>query len=174
MLTYLLQSFEATKNMKLTFVEGDRLRIDAGCFDLTWRVHNKWLTHAGAHETAYCDEPLCDDQRLFTCDHAVLELYDIMLSQITADGEHPRVAAKVPWLRSMARSRLLQMPRAVTCVPTDRKHQLQVRWESVDSHQNREKSVKIVLHAGGCDAGAYSRRQSAQGTFDGGPSCDVR
>jgi hypothetical protein len=170
MLTCLLQSFEATKSMKISFVEGARLRIDAGCFGSTWRIHDRWLTHAGAHETAYCEEPPSDDQQPFTCDHTVLEVYDIMLSQLAADGEHSRIAAKQSWLKSMARARLSQMPRAVICNTTDRKHQLQVRWESVASHQHRDKPVKVVLHASSCNAGAArARGQDAEGTFEGSP-----
>jgi hypothetical protein len=44
MLRCLLLSSPATKDMDLTFVDGEHLHIDAGFFATTWRVHNKWLT----------------------------------------------------------------------------------------------------------------------------------
>jgi hypothetical protein len=169
-LTCVLQCFQGTKSMEISFVEGARLRINASCFGPTWRIHNRWLTHAGAHETTYCDEPPSDDQQPFTCDHTVLEVYDITLSQLAADSEHHRVAAKESWLKSMAGARLPQMPRAVIYNTTDRKHELQVRWESVDSHQHRDKPVKVVLHASSCNAGAvHARGQGAGGMFEGSP-----
>ncbi|KAF2829630.1 hypothetical protein CC86DRAFT_435472, partial [Ophiobolus disseminans] len=154
MLTCLLQSDEATKNMKISFVDGAQLRIDAGFFGGTWRIHNKWMTHEGAHESAFCEERASDHQYPFACDHAVLQMYDIMLSQLTAAAEHPRVAAKEAYLKSRARARLSQMPRWIRCDTTVQKHGLQVLWESVDSHQNRNKPVKIVLHVDNCTVNA--------------------
>jgi len=159
MLSCLLQSAEATKNMKISFVDGAQLRIDAGYFGDTWRIHNKWLTYEGAHESAFCEERASDHQYPFACDHAVLHLYDIMLSQLTATGKHPRVAAEGAWLKGMARARLSQMPRWVRCNTTVKKHGLLVLWDSVDSHQNRNKPVKIVLHTEGCTVDAEPRRQ---------------
>jgi hypothetical protein len=150
MLTALLQSPEATKHMKIMFVDGEQLRIDAGFFETTWRIHGRWLTYQGAHEAAYCEEEASDQQHLFTCDHYVLELWDIMLSQLAAAGEHPRVAAEEAWLKSLARARLSQMPRSVQCVPTIKKQELKVRWDSVESHRNKDKPVKVILHSVDC------------------------
>jgi len=99
--------------MEIRFVDGARLRIDASFFGKTWRVHDKWLTYEGAHESAFCDERASNQQYPFACDHAILQLYDIMLSQLTATREHSRVAAKEAWLKGMARARLSQMLRWV-------------------------------------------------------------
>jgi hypothetical protein len=150
MLRCLLLSFIATKAMKIEFVNGEQLRIDAGFFENTWQVHNKWLTWEGAHETAFCDDDPSDNQELFTCDHVVLQLWDIMLSQLIATGNHPQVASHEAWLKGMARSRLSQMPRSVSCFETDKIGELCVNWETVDSYRHREKPVRVVLHADGC------------------------
>ncbi|KAI4712206.1 hypothetical protein J4E89_002471 [Alternaria sp. Ai002NY15] len=110
--------------MNLSFVKGEHLNIDAGFFAGTWKVHNKWLTWEGAHDQAFCEEDQSSGRELFSCDHAVLQLWDIMISQLMANGEHPQVIADERWLKSMARSRLLQMPRSVECAPTEKKGEL--------------------------------------------------
>lgn len=56
----------------------------------------------------------------------------------------------------MARARLLQMPRNVYCRETARKHELRVLWDSVDSHRNEHKPVKIVLHEDGDEDSLYN------------------
>jgi hypothetical protein len=160
MLKCLLSSSEATKHMGLTFVDGEQLRIDAGCFDNIWQIHNKWLTCEGAHETAFCEEDVSDCSSTFICDHVVLQLWDIMISQLMATGEHPRVAADEAWLKSMARARLSQMPRSVMCyAPCDRARELRVSWSSVDSYRNSEKPVRVVLHVDRCTETAGTHHQ---------------
>ncbi|KAI4632043.1 uncharacterized protein J4E87_001513 [Alternaria ethzedia] len=148
MLQCLLLSSPATQEMELTFVDGEHLNIDAGFFSGTWKVHSKWLTWEGAHEQAFCEE---DESGTFSCDHAVLQLWDIMISQLIATGEHPRIATEERWLKSMARIRLSQMPRSVECRQTQNKGELMVTWESTDSHRHKHKTVKVILHWGGCD-----------------------
>jgi hypothetical protein len=150
MLRCLLLSSLATKDMEIDFVNGEQLRIDAGFFGNTWQVHNKWLTWEGAHETAFCDDDPSDNQDLFTCDHVVLQLWDIMLSQLIATGDHPYVASHEAWLKGMARSLLSQMPRSVSCFETEKIGELCVKWETVDSYRHREKPVRVVLHVDGC------------------------
>jgi hypothetical protein len=105
MLRCLLQSSEATKHMKLIFVDKEHLHIAAGFFGSTWSIHNRWLTHQGAHESTFCEEESTNSS--FRCDHAVLQLWDIMLPQLIATGEHPGISANEAWLMSLARTRLL-------------------------------------------------------------------
>jgi hypothetical protein len=159
MLRCLLQSSPATENMKIVFVNGEQLRIDAGFFEGTWQIHDKWLTCEGAHETAFCEDDPSNDQELFTCDHVVLQLWDIMLSQLVATGEHPGVAAQEAWLKSMARARLSQMLRSVSCFETIREGELRVKWETVDSYRHRDKPVRAVLHVDGCTDTAAMHHQ---------------
>jgi hypothetical protein len=124
MLNCVLQSSQATKNLDVIFVKGEQLRIDAGFFESTWRIHNKLLTYDGAHEMAFCEEDTPDYKDYkhpFAFDHVGLQLWDIMLSQLMASGEHPRVAAEEAWLKSMARARLSQMPRSVMSLETSRR-----------------------------------------------------
>jgi len=148
MLRCLLLSSPTTQKMELTFVNGEHLNIDAGFFAGTWKVHSKWLTWEGAHEQAFCEE---DELWTFSCDHAVLQLWDIMISQLIATGEHPRIATEERWLKSMARIRLSQMPRSVECRQTQTKGELVVAWESTDSHRHKHKTVRVILHWNGCD-----------------------
>lgn len=131
--------------MELTFVAGEHLNIDGGFFAGIWKVHSKWLTWAGAHEQAFCEE---DESGIFSCDHAVLQLWDIMISQLIATGKHSRIATEERWLKSMARIRLSQMPRSVACRSTQKKGELVVTWESTDSHMHKNKTVRVTLHRG--------------------------
>jgi hypothetical protein len=151
MLSCLLLSSPATQHMKLSFVKGKHLAIDAGFFAGTWKVHNKWLTWEGTHEQTFCEEDQSSGRELFSCDHAVLQLWDIMISQLMADGEHPQVVADERWLKRMARSRLSQMPRSVECFPTGKMGELMVTWESIDSHRNKHKTVNVTLHWVECE-----------------------
>lgn len=161
MLRCLLHSSSATKDMKLVFVEGETLKIDAGYFGMTWRVHDKWLTYDGAHEHAYCEHLSSDNHNTFVCDHVVLQLWDIMIAQLKATGEHPDVAKKEAWLKGMARARLSQMPRAVQCGSTTKRGELHVTWESEDSHRNKHNRVRVVLHDDNCHDRVASLRQSS-------------
>jgi hypothetical protein len=83
MLHCLLQSEPATKNLDLEFVHGEDLEIDEAYSGDTWRVHGKWLTYAAAHNNAYCEEHKPDDQHVFACDHVVLDLWDMLIMQLT-------------------------------------------------------------------------------------------
>jgi hypothetical protein len=159
MLRYLLQKSSTTEGMDITFVHGEQLRVDAGFFDNIWQIHNKWLTWEGAHETAFCEDAREDDQQNFTCDHVVLQLWDIMLAQLVATGDYPQVAGKESWLKSMARARVSQMPRSVPCSETMREGELRVRSETVDSYRHRNKPVRAVLHVDGCTDTAGTRHQ---------------
>jgi hypothetical protein len=159
LLRCLLQSHSTTEGMNVVFVNGEQLRLDAGFFDNTWQIHNKWLTWEGAHETAFCEDNRSDDYELFSCDHVVLQLWDIMLSQLVATGDHPEVAAQEAYLKSLARARVSQMPRSVSCSETTSKGELRVKWITVDSYRHLDKPVRVVLHADGCTETAGTRHQ---------------
>ncbi len=150
MLRSLLQSSPITKDMKLTFVNGESLQVDVGFFGETWRLHDKWLTYEGAHENAYCDVTDVKEDELFACDHAVLQLWDIMISHLKSTGEHTRINTKEGWLKSMARSRLSEMPRAVKCYPLFHKTYLNVTWRSVASNLHSDSAINVTLHTEDC------------------------
>ena len=158
MLRSLLKASPETKEMKLNFVDGRSLQIDAGFFDDTWRVHDKWLTYDGAHGDTFCDETDGEHSKVFACDHAVLQLWDTMIAQLKSAGKHPRISTAEPWLKSMARGRLSQMPRAIECVQCVHKETLRVYWTSVDSHHHKDKEVNITLHREDC-AGSPKKTQ---------------
>lgn len=142
-----------TQNMELEFVNGEHLSIDAGIFDTVWKVHSKWLTWEGAHHNTFCEEDHTEESALFSCDHTVLQLWDIMVSQLIATGKYPQITADEGLLKSMVRSRLSQMPRSVQCSQTQKKGELLVTWKSTDSYQNKDKIVRVVLHQDTCVAG---------------------
>jgi len=63
--------------MKLKFVQGKDLTIDLSIIpyaldQLDCKVHDKWLSYTGSHDSTFCKEQNPDDKRPFCCDHAVL------------------------------------------------------------------------------------------------------
>ncbi|KAI8934992.1 hypothetical protein NX059_008658 [Plenodomus lindquistii] len=176
LLRCLLSSSPAMERMELNFVEGGSLDIDAGFFAETWKIHDKWLTHEGVHngvsnytsgETpqneregifdvgqevprTFCDETSPGPHDTFACDHAVLELWDIMIAQLMDTGNHPDISLAARHLKSLARARVAQMPRHVACTTTTTKGALRVTWESVDSHRFKDELVRITLHSEDC------------------------
>jgi hypothetical protein len=97
----LLQSSPLTSNMKLAFIDGQNLDIDAGFLAPTWKIRKKWLTAKGTHENVYCEEDRSDEQNMFSCDHVVMDLWDIIISQLTTAGEHPLVSTQEAWLKGI-------------------------------------------------------------------------
>jgi len=137
--------------MQLHFVDGRHLDVNVGLFADTWKMHDKWLGWEGAHEHSLFDTESAEDAQLFTCDHAVLKLWDMMMSQLMASQAHHEIAVQEGNLRDLARFRLSQTPRSIECTQTDRQGELRVSWKSADSHQNRDKLVKFMLHHATCD-----------------------
>jgi hypothetical protein len=162
MLKCLLQSSAHTKDMGVSFVDGEMLNIDTGLFASTWRFHNRWLTYDGAHRDVYCEDSAAGNEHSFVCDHVVLQLWDIMIGQLMASGDYPSIAEHEGYLKSMARARLSQMPRAVKCCKTSSAGELRVTWESNDSHMNKDKPVRVTLHSDSCmvERESYVRLQS--------------
>lgn len=149
MLRCLLLSFPAIETMEISFVDGAHLQIDAGFFTSKWRIHGKWLTHQGAHERerAFCDEEAPGPHDIFLCDHAVLELWDIMITQLVDTGDYPTISQAESHLKSLGRARVSQMPRHVICTTTLAKGELRVTWQSGDSYQYKDKQIRITLHS---------------------------
>lgn len=150
MLQCCIQAHQVTKSMDFEFVDGGQLAIDVAFVNTKWKIHSKCLTFDGTHQDTFCDQQPPKEQEPFCCDHAVLDLWSQMLSQLMAVGQSCLSLKEVNWLKSMTRSRLPQMPRAVKCARNDKAGQLIVSWESVDSHQNKDKPVLVILHHEGC------------------------
>lgn len=177
MLSCLLLSYEDTKDMDFVFVDGRQLDQDASFSGTKWKMHSKWLTYEGTHGRIFCEERDSEDENPYLCDHVVLQLWDIMMSQLAATGNYPGTTAKQPWLLTMARSRLAQMPRSVHCARTDRTGELQVTWYSSDSYLHRDKYVTVTLHADGCPSmngeGPIPSRDSLLFSDAHGMSCKI-
>lgn len=138
--------------MKFGFVEGSDLGIDVALIDSVWKIHHRWLTFDGANYDTYCEEaaPTETGNEVFNCDHAILQLWGLVLSQIVAtDGNHA-IAKNKSRLKSLASVRLSQMPRNIVCAPTSRRGELLVTWESIEPRKNNSKPVKVTLHSPSC------------------------
>lgn len=146
MLKSLLQA--TLKVSELIFVEGKESTIDVHFDGAIWRIHRRWLTSGGAHAVSSCEEEQKDG--MFCCDHVIYHLWELMVAHHGALGLHSRADGTDSTLKNMARLRLSQTPRAVTCQPNDKRGQLHVTWSSVDSYQHRDLRVKIVLHDDSC------------------------
>jgi hypothetical protein len=123
MLKCCLQSHFST--LKMEFVEGSELGIDVAYSAPIFKIHAKWVTYDGVHNESLCEEDSPSNNEPFSCDHAVLELWELMLYQLVASG-HEQAAKLEGKLRGMARFRLPQIPRRITCVPTDKSGELRV------------------------------------------------
>jgi len=145
-----IQSHEATKSMGFEFVDGKDLAIDSAYFRPMWKFHSKWLTFDGTHPNACCDQHHPKEKDPFCCDHAVLQLWSHMISQLMATELTTLTARDEALLTSMTRTRISQMPRGVQCARNGKRGQLTVTWESADSYQNRNRPMRVILHSGGC------------------------
>jgi hypothetical protein len=116
-----------------------------------WKVHDKWLLCEGAHEHTFCDTESEEESQMFTCDHAILKLWNMMMSQLMTSEAHHEIPVQEGNLRDLARVRLSQTPRSIECTQTDRKGELQVSCNSAGSYENRSKLVRVVLHYAACD-----------------------
>jgi hypothetical protein len=150
MLQCCIHSHQATKSFEFEFVDGEDLAIDSAYVQPVWKFHSKWLTFEGSHQNTFCDQQCPGEEDPFCCDHAVLHLWDHMISQYAATESSHLSAQDETLLKSMIRTRILQMPRGVKCTRNGKRGQLVVTWEPVDSYQNRKKPVRVVLHAEDC------------------------
>jgi hypothetical protein len=136
--------------MRIVFVEGKSLDIDMSLSADECKIHDKWLTWQGSHRQPLCDAVPTEQPEIFLCDHAVLKIWDIMITQLIKCEHYSDIAVLESDLREMARIRLSQMPRFIGCAQTDTNGQLQVTWSSIDSYQNKDKPVKVTIHTNGC------------------------
>lgn len=142
--------------MKFQFVKGRNLGIDVALIDsrcLQIGIHERWLSYDNTHVDTFCEEERPAEQweenQPFSCDHIILELWDLILGQcVASNGE---IAKSVMCLKNMARTRVPQMPRNVLCEQTNRAGELKVSWESIESSRNKDKPVKVTSHVDTCD-----------------------
>ncbi|KAF1962905.1 hypothetical protein CC80DRAFT_530799 [Byssothecium circinans] len=120
--------------------------------DTKFKIVRKWFTHEGAHEATYCDEEKDQDSpdNLFTCDHAVLWLWDTMLATLQQMGHIDLNVKEEGSLKAKARAKLQQMPRAITFETYDIRMHVIVRWWSMEAHLNAHRLVKATLHSPDC------------------------
>lgn len=146
-----MQMEDTTANMEYSFVGGQDLPFDVDLFESSWKIHDKWLTFEGAHQDTVCDQ----ESRLagdgFSCDHAVLQLWDKMLARVRSDPAYVQITKHEGRLKDLARIKLLQMPRSVKCRPGPSIGKMVVTWKCVDP-QWEDAMVKVVLHNRDCDS----------------------
>ena len=150
MLQCCMQSHPLTR-AGFEFVDGKELAIDAAFSHPVWKLHRKWLSFDELHQNSYCEQQRLDDRNLFCCDHAVLGLWGQILSQLVAtDAPGFSTEEEVALLKGRVGTRIVQMPRGVKCVQNRKRGELVVSWESVDSYQNRQEPIRVVLHRENC------------------------
>lgn len=158
MLKAITKASPEIENIRVVFVDGKSLDIDMSLTADECRIHDRWLTWQSTHRQSLCDALPTEDPEIFLCDHVVLKIWDIMMIHLIKSGRYNAIAVLESDLREMARIRLSQMPRTISCTQTNKKGQLRVTWSSTDSHQNRNKPVRVTLHTNEC-----SRQHLTQG-----------
>jgi hypothetical protein len=147
-------SDESTQKMQLVFVEGNDLGVDVAKSGSVWKIQSDWLVYDKVHQYAFCEAKSPAENGLFSCDHVVLWLWDMILAQNVATDRKHDIVKTEGYLKGRAITRLSQMPRNITCAPNNHRGQLVVTWESVESMQNSHEPIRIILHSHGCTGDA--------------------
>jgi hypothetical protein len=150
MLLCCFASDESTRNMQLVFVQGNDLGVDVAKSGSVWKIQSDWLVYDKMHQHAFCEAKSPAETGLFSCDHVVLWLWDLILAQNVANDRKHDITKTEGYLKGRAITRLSQMPRNITCAPNNHCGQLVVTWESVESMQNSSEPIRIILHSHGC------------------------
>jgi hypothetical protein len=158
-----------TEDKQLIIVDGGALDVrsyyDSG--SKTWKLEKKLFEIKTAHEGVYCCEALglysmeqSDDDIVFCCTHAVVDLYTSMLEDLKPGdlgGDTATAAnAKRKHLISKAFTRSSRVAQQVMISSTERGGELRVNWESLETQYTRKHSTlsyAITLHhnvAGAC------------------------
>ncbi|KAF2447240.1 hypothetical protein P171DRAFT_248227 [Karstenula rhodostoma CBS 690.94] len=138
-----------TKHIKWEFVEGRDLGLDVVWVQNIIKIHDKWIEIKQAQEGSFChDDTPSDDP--FAYDDVVLWLWDLILSQLASSGQHTDIVRHERWLKGMARTRLAQAPRGITCLSTSRRGELAVKWTFKGSHTEDGPNLRIILHTDDC------------------------
>lgn len=94
MIKALVLEFPVTARKELVFVDAKSLNVDVALFENEWRIHDKWLTWQGVHRGSSCGTRTTDEPEAFLCDHAVLRVWDMMMTQLLASDYHSRILLK--------------------------------------------------------------------------------
>lgn len=71
--------------MQIEIVDAKHIGVDTAYFAPIWKINHEILTYDGAHANTECGEPQPGHDEPFFCDHAVLWLWDRMISQLVAN-----------------------------------------------------------------------------------------
>lgn len=140
---------------KIIPVQGQKLGISIGYNDEEFKIHDSLFTFEGAHQTAFCEDTAKTPDahhQVFTCDHIVLLLWDHMIDIIQSQGSIELSPGQTSMLRSMARSKLQQMPRGILVGTDPYTRLLHVSWTSMEPLKNIDKDLRITLHTENCEA----------------------
>ncbi|KAF2803633.1 uncharacterized protein BDZ99DRAFT_399651 [Mytilinidion resinicola] len=156
-----LASDPATAGKIIIFVQAHDTGVDViySNLDTTWKVSDKWLNYAGAHEHAPCVLSPADSEfqtngglsEVFWCDHAISSLYRVMIDQLLgADIVGGRFRELRMRLESIATIQISQMAKGVQVAPTSQPGELKVTWKSAEqadiySAESPQETL-VILH----------------------------
>jgi hypothetical protein len=138
-----------TKHIKWEFVEGRDLGLDVVWVQDTIKIHDKWIDFEQALKGSFCHDNTPSDDP-FGCDEVLLWLWDLVIAQLACSGQHPDIVKNERWLKGMARVRLAQAPRGVSCLPTNRRGEVAVGWTPGHSHKDENSTLRVTLHLQDC------------------------
>jgi hypothetical protein len=127
---HVMHALRALMSQEPCFNRIDIVPVDSGNLDVVANYHNGRLkigeqcfTYEGAHRFSYCEhqsEGATELKNNFSCDHAVLWLWDHIL-RLFKDSDTQA------FLNSEARAKVLLMPRAITFHTNEARNELYIQ-----------------------------------------------
>jgi hypothetical protein len=142
------------RKLELILVDSGNLNIVANYHDGRLRIGQKWFTYEGAHDFGYCEhqaEGATELKKIFSCDHAVLWLWDHILKLLKDEKSVNLDPSRQTFLTSAARAKLQLMLRRITFYTNEAKNELYIRWISMEPPKNANKFVLVTLHSPMCE-----------------------
>lgn len=106
----------------------------------TLQINEKWLDFRASHDEVPCWLSRLSsvekiNTNMFSCDHVVAELFDLVLMEITKDktGDNAASGEKDSTLRIRVNESLRQMPRMVESTHGDEPGEINVTWTDPES-----------------------------------------
>jgi hypothetical protein len=144
----------ALSNLKIVPVNSGNLGIVADYHNGMLKIDQKWFSYEGSHESGYCEhqsEGVVELKKNFSCDHVVLWLWEHVLKSFRDEHGSGLEPARQAYLINVARTKIQQMPRAVTFYTNEARNELYVRWISMEPHKNADKFILVMLHSPMCE-----------------------
>jgi hypothetical protein len=141
-------------NLEIIPVNSDDLGIVANYHNGQIKIDQKWFTYPGAHESGYCEHESEGPEELkknFSCDHVIIFLWEQILKSIRDEGSVNLQPSREAFLCNVARTKVQQIPRAITFHTNAGMNKLYIRWTSMEPHKNADKPLLVTLHKPTCE-----------------------